>query len=110
VSQPAGRDTVGIVDRQAGAGERPQSAPLDPATWAVLLHCPDHRAVQNTANRHVILTKGAKAGRTPASTAYLSRLYCIEPSPRSLAANSSEDLETSWSTGGRGSLAAARFA
>lgn len=55
-------------------GERPQPVPLDPATWAVLLHCLDHRAGQNTANPHVIVTKGTKAGRSPASTAYLSHV------------------------------------
>jgi hypothetical protein len=55
-------------------GERPHPVPLDPATWAALLHCLDHRAGLNTANPHVIVTKGTKAGRKPASTAYLSHV------------------------------------
>ncbi|MFF5293049.1 hypothetical protein [Paractinoplanes globisporus] len=48
--------------------------PLDPVTWAVLLRCLDHRAGLNTANPHVIVTKGTKASRAPASTAYLSHV------------------------------------
>jgi hypothetical protein len=52
--------------------------PLDPATWTVLLRCLDHRAGLNTANPNVIVTKGTKAGRTSASTAYLS--HVLDPS------------------------------
>lgn len=58
----------------ARLGERPQPVPLDPATWAVLLRCLDHRAGLNTANPHIVITKGTKAGRSPASTAYLSHV------------------------------------
>jgi integrase len=56
-------------------GDRPHPAPLDPATWTVLQRCLAHRAGQNTANPHVIVTKGTKAGRSPASTAYLSHVF-----------------------------------
>ena len=55
-------------------GERPQPVPLDPATWTVLQLCLAHRAGQNTTNPHVLVTKGTKAGRSPASTAYLSHV------------------------------------
>jgi site-specific recombinase XerC len=55
-------------------GVRPHPVPLDPATWAVLLRCLDHRAGQNTTNPHVIVTKGTKAAQAPASTAYLSHV------------------------------------
>jgi hypothetical protein len=47
---------------------------MDPATWAVLQRCLAHRQVQRTENPHVIVTRGTKAGRSPASTAYLSHL------------------------------------
>ena len=55
-------------------GERPHPVPMDPASWAVLQRCLAHRQVQRTENPHVIVTRGTKAGRSPASTAYLSHL------------------------------------
>lgn len=67
--------------------------PLDPATWAVLLRCLAHRAGLNTANPHVIVTKGTKAGRKPASTAYLSHVLdpCGHP-PRAIRSTRLVDL------------------
>jgi hypothetical protein len=47
---------------------------LDPASWAVLDRCLAHRQRQRTANPHLIVTKGTKTGRTPASTAYLTHI------------------------------------
>ncbi len=61
-------------DRTARLGKRPQPVPLDPASWQVLQRCLTHRDHQRTANPHVIVTKGTKAGRAPASTAYMSHL------------------------------------
>ncbi len=55
-------------------GNRPHPVPMDPASWAVLNRCLVHREKQRTANPHVIVTKGTKAGRSPASTAYLSHV------------------------------------
>lgn len=55
-------------------GTRPHPVPLDPASWSVLQRCLTHRQSQRTDNPHVIVTRGTKAGRTPASTAYLSHL------------------------------------
>ncbi|MFF2146984.1 tyrosine-type recombinase/integrase [Kitasatospora sp. NPDC058190] len=55
-------------------GKRPHPVPLDPASWAVLQRCLAHRAAWTTANPHVMVTKGTKAGRGPASTAYLSHV------------------------------------
>ena len=74
-------------------GDRPLPVPLDPATWAVLLRCLDHRAALNTANPHVIVTKGTKARRTPASTAYLSHVLdpCGHP-PRAIRSTRLIDL------------------
>ncbi|MDV7084026.1 site-specific integrase [Rhodococcus opacus] len=55
-------------------GNRPNPVPLDPASWAVLTRCLAHRDRQSTANPHVIVTKGTKAGHAQASTAYLSHV------------------------------------
>ena len=71
--------------RTAELGGRPLPVPLDPASWQVLQRCLGHREAQRTANPHVIVTKGTKAGRSPASTAYMSHLLdgCGVP-PRAL--------------------------
>jgi site-specific recombinase XerD len=63
----AGSQTIGL-------GKRPHPVPLDPASWQVLQRCLAHRENQRTANPHVIVTKGTKAGRAPASTAYFSHV------------------------------------
>lgn len=55
-------------------GNRPHPVPLDPASWSVLTRCLSHRGQQRTANPHVMVTKGTKAGRSPASRAYLSHV------------------------------------
>ncbi|MDF3313883.1 integrase, partial [Rhodococcus sp. T2V] len=47
--------------------------PLDPATWAALTRCLEHRR-SGTHNPHVIVTSRTRSGPTPASRAYLSRL------------------------------------
>ena len=47
---------------------------MDPASWSVLERCLAHRESWGTANPHVIVTKGTKAGRSPASVAYLSHV------------------------------------
>jgi integrase len=65
------------IDHRAHAlqlGNRPHPVPLDPASWAVLQRCLAYREQQRTANPYVIITKGTKAGRRPASTAYLSHV------------------------------------
>lgn len=55
-------------------GKRPHPVPLDPASWTVLQRCLAHREAWRTDNPHVLVTKGTKAGRSPASTAYLSHV------------------------------------
>ncbi|MFI2257411.1 site-specific integrase [Streptomyces tubercidicus] len=55
-------------------GKRPHPVPLDPASWTVVQRCLSHREAWPTANPHVMVTKGTKAGRSPASTAYLSHV------------------------------------
>ncbi|MFF4260380.1 hypothetical protein ACFY1L_55585 [Streptomyces sp. NPDC001663] len=74
-------------------GKRPHPVPLDPAFWAVLQRCLAHRAAWPTANPHVMVTKGTKAGRSPASTAYLSHVLddCGYP-PRMIRSTRLVDL------------------
>jgi hypothetical protein len=79
--------------RTAELGSRPLPVPLDPVSWQVLQRCLDHRETQRTANPHVIVTKGTKAGRSPASTAYISHVLdaCGVP-PRALRCTRLADL------------------
>jgi hypothetical protein len=67
--------------------------PLDPASWQVLQRSLAHRGGQHTANPHVIITKGTKASRAPASTAYISHVLdsCGVP-PRMLRCTRLADL------------------
>ena len=67
--------------------------PLDPASWRALQRCLAHRESQRTANPHVIVTKVTKAGRSPASTAYVTHLLdgCGVP-PRSVRCTRLADL------------------
>ncbi|WP_380232843.1 tyrosine-type recombinase/integrase [Kitasatospora cinereorecta] len=74
-------------------GKRPHPVPLDPASWAVLQRCLAHRAAWPTQNPHVMVTKGTKGGRSPASTAYLSHVLddCGYP-PRTVRGTRLVDL------------------
>ena len=82
--------------RTAELGSRPPPVPLDPASWQVLQRCLDHRETQRTVNPHVIVTKGTKAGRSPASAAYISHVLdgCGIP-PRALRCTRLADLVSS---------------
>jgi site-specific recombinase XerD/predicted RNA-binding Zn-ribbon protein involved in translation (DUF1610 family) len=74
-------------------GKRPHPVPLDPVSWQVLRRCLAHRDGRRTANPHVIVTKGTKAGRAAASTAYMS--HVLDPSgvpPRMLRCTRLADL------------------
>jgi hypothetical protein len=76
-SQEVRKLTITEIDQQARAvrlGKRPHPVPLDPASWTVLRRCLAPRQAWPTQNPHVIVTKGTKAGRAPASTAYLSHV------------------------------------
>ncbi|MET9077035.1 site-specific integrase [Streptomyces sp. NPDC004232] len=74
-------------------GRRPHPVPLDPASWTVLQRCLAHREAWPTANPHMMVTKGTKAGRCPASTAYLSHVLdnCGYP-PRMIRSTRLVDL------------------
>ncbi|WP_431968700.1 tyrosine-type recombinase/integrase [Actinacidiphila sp. bgisy160] len=65
-------DDVDETTQRLRLGKRPHPVPMDPASWTVLQRCLAHRESWRTDNPHVMVTKGTKAGRSPASTAYLS--------------------------------------
>ncbi|MEV7020273.1 hypothetical protein [Streptomyces sp. NPDC093991] len=84
------------IDQQAHTvrlGKRPHPVPLDPASWTALQRCLAHREAWPTSNPHVMVTKGTKAGRSPASTAYLSHILddCGYP-PRMIRSTRLVDL------------------
>jgi hypothetical protein len=78
-------DDIDSVSRTIRLGKRPQPVPLDPASWAIVQRCLDHRENLRTANPHVMVTRGTKAGNIPASAAYASHVLdpCGAP-PRML--------------------------
>lgn len=84
---------IDAATRTIRLGKRPHPVPLDPASWQVLQRCLAHRDNQRTGNPHVIVTKGTKAGRSPASTAYTSHVLapCGVP-PRMLRCTRLADL------------------
>jgi integrase len=79
--------------RTARLGSRPRPVPLDAASWQVLQCCLVHRESWGAANPRVMVTEGTKAGRSPASTAYVSHLLdgCGVP-PRELRCTHLADL------------------
>ena len=84
---------IDVGARTIRPGKRPYPVPLDPASWQVLQRCLAHRDGQRTANPHVIVTKGTKAGRAAASAAYIS--HVLDPcgvSPRMLRCTRLADL------------------
>jgi site-specific recombinase XerD len=86
-------DHIDPTDQTVRLGHRPQPVPLDPASWTILQRCLTHRQAQRTDNPHVMVTKGTKAGRSPASTAYISHVLdtCGVP-PRMLRSTRLVDL------------------
>ncbi|MEF9886757.1 tyrosine-type recombinase/integrase [Streptomyces sp. P9-A4] len=84
---------VDLIAQTVRLGKRPHPVPLDPASWTVLQRCLAHREAWRTDNPHVLVTKGTKAGRSPASTAYLSHVLddCGFP-PRTIRSTRLVDL------------------
>ena len=76
---------IDFTSQTVRLGKRPSPVPLDPASWAIMQRCLDHRGKLRTANPHVMVTRGTKAGNAPASAAYASHLLdpCGVP-PRTL--------------------------
>ena len=73
-AQIRGLTVTGIDARRrtlALAG-RPFPTPADPATWAAVQACLDHRDRLATVNPHVIVTHATRTGDTPADGSYLS--------------------------------------
>lgn len=67
-------DHIEASDRSIRLGQRPHLVPLDPVSWTALQRSLDHRDALRTTNPHVIVTRGTKADRRPASEAYMSHL------------------------------------
>jgi len=67
-------DHIDASNRSIHLGKRPHPVPLDPVSWTALQRSLDHRDTLRTNNPHVIVTRGTKADRRPASEAYMSHL------------------------------------
>ena len=72
--RPLAINNVNTATRTVTLGRRPNPVPLDPLSFAALERCLDHRAGLGTENPHVIVTRGTRAHRTPASPPYLSHV------------------------------------
>lgn len=83
-------DDVNHTDRTVVLGQRPQPVPLDPATWAALQRCLDHRDRLHTLNGHVLVTKITATRNTPASAYYVS--HALDPAGVSVRALRSNRL------------------
>ncbi len=88
--------TVADIDsarRVVQLGSRPHPTPLDPSSWAALDRCLPHRLATGGGNPHVLVTKGTKATRAPASVAYVA--HVLDPAgvnPRALRGTRLVDL------------------
>jgi integrase len=67
-------EDIDAGERSIRLGKRPHPVPLDPISWTTLQRNLDHRDRLGTHNPHVLVTRGTKADRRPASMAYMSHL------------------------------------
>ena len=67
-------DHINTTNHSVRLGKRPHPVPLDPASWGALRRSIEHRDTLCTANPYVIVTRGTKADRRPASQAYISHV------------------------------------
>ena len=72
--RPLTVNDVNTATRKVRLGRRPHPVPLDPVSFAALERCLAHRAGLGTENPHVIVTRGTRAHRAPASQPYLSHV------------------------------------
>jgi site-specific recombinase XerD len=72
--RPLTINNVNTATRTTLLGRRPYPVPLDPLSFAALELCLKHRARLGTENPHVLVTRGTRAHRTPASQPYLSHV------------------------------------
>jgi len=83
--RPLTINDVNTATRTVRLSRRPHQVPLDPLSFAALQRTLEHRQRLGTENPHVIVTRGTRAHRTPASQPYLS--HVLDPagvSPRLL--------------------------
>jgi site-specific recombinase XerD len=67
-------DDVDHRARSVRVAGRPHPVPLDPASFAAIERCLEHRQQLETRNPHLIVTKVTKPRLVPASSAYLTHL------------------------------------
>ncbi|MGH2835631.1 MAG: integrase [Solirubrobacteraceae bacterium] len=67
-------NNLNTTKRTIMLGRRQHPVPLDPLSFAALERCLDHRTQLGTENPHVIVTRGTRAHRAPASQPYLSHV------------------------------------
>lgn len=72
--RPLTVNDINTATRTVRLGRRPHPVPLDPLSFAALERCLAHRQQLGTTNPHVIVTRGTRAHRTPASQPYLSHV------------------------------------
>jgi site-specific recombinase XerD len=72
--RPLTANDINTTTRTTRLGRRPHQVPLDPLSFAALERCLEHRQRLRTENPHVIVTRGTRAHRTPASQPYLSHV------------------------------------
>ena len=72
--RPLTVNDINTTTRTARLSRRPHQVPLDPLSFAALERCLGHREQLSTENPHVIVTRGTRAHRTPASQPYLSHV------------------------------------
>jgi hypothetical protein len=67
-------DDIDVADHTVRLGHRPHPVPLDPASWNILQRCLNHLDILRTKNPHLLVTRGTKASRRPASIPYVSHV------------------------------------
>jgi hypothetical protein len=65
---------INTTTRTVRLGRRSHQVPLDPLSFTALERCLEHREALGTENPHVIVTRGTRAHRTPASQPYFSHV------------------------------------
>lgn len=84
---------INTTTRTLRLGRRPHPVPLDPLSFAALERCLARRDAPATDNPHLLVTRGTRAHRTPASPAYLSHvLDAADVTPRLLRQTRLADL------------------
>jgi hypothetical protein len=72
--RPLTVNDINTAARTMRLGRRSHQVPLDPLSFAALECCVAYHEQLRTENPHVIVTRGTRAHRTPASQPYLSHV------------------------------------